>query len=294
MAQYVTHITALRCGTGVPVAICCWPAEDYALTVLQPRLPELGVLQLLEQGVPVGEQPLVLSLEAASPQKWIARRDTNHVGGVSRDQDDVGEVRLPHVLGNLLQGAVHHHDSHRVHELCVQLFVVPAEGADLLDDLCYCSQCVVVGEIIQRAPDQTIGASHDAIAPRCRRCGTSRRLRSIWCGCTGQRSIASKENELVALPVVEAQRDAGAFSNPLSLPSANDKLQHLGHGFETARLHSTLPNLMREILDDAVRCGNSPALSAASSLPRPEPIGWLRNSTCEKRVVILGSLQLKR
>ena len=66
MAQYVTHISALRCGTGVPVGVYCWPGEDDALTVLQPRLPELGVLQLLEQGMPAREEPLVLSRSGQS------------------------------------------------------------------------------------------------------------------------------------------------------------------------------------------------------------------------------------
>ena len=59
MAHNMTHITALRCGTGVPVGAYCWPGEDDALPILQACLPKLGALQLLEQGVRASEQPLV-------------------------------------------------------------------------------------------------------------------------------------------------------------------------------------------------------------------------------------------
>ena len=48
-------------------------AQDYSLAVLQPRLPELGVLQLLEESVPVRKQPFVLSLETAGPDQGIPR-----------------------------------------------------------------------------------------------------------------------------------------------------------------------------------------------------------------------------
>ena len=142
---------------------------------------------------------------------------------------------VPHVLGHLLQGAIHHHDSNRVRELRVQLLVAPAEGANLLHDLFYCSQCVIFSEVIQRAPDQTICASHDTFTPArpgCRRCGTICRRRLSWrCG-TAHRNIAAKANQLVALPVVKGQGDGIALSNPLLLLLPNDMPQHLGHSLQ--------------------------------------------------------------
>ena len=80
-----------------------------------------------------------------------------------------------HVLPDLLQRAVRHDDSDCAGELGVQLLVVSAERTDLLHDLFNRAQSVVLSEIRQSGPDETMCASSDAFAPRwlLRRRGTS-------------------------------------------------------------------------------------------------------------------------
>ena len=53
------------------------------------------MLQLLEQGVSVREQPLVLRFEAARPEERVSSGDAYHVSWISSDQDDIGKWVFP-------------------------------------------------------------------------------------------------------------------------------------------------------------------------------------------------------
>jgi hypothetical protein len=133
------------------------------------------MLQLLEEGVTVGEQSLVLRFEATRPEERIPSRDPNHVGRIACDQDYIGKMGLAHELCHLLQCTVHHHNSDRLSEFGVQLLIVITEGTDLLDDLVDGTHGVVVRQVSQGRTHQTIRATNDAFSPNwCGwRCGTT-------------------------------------------------------------------------------------------------------------------------